>query len=126
MFGKISTKNLYVVKLAEVINKVYINEYTQDEKMRIFYCDNTTRFVLAKRKDNAPIDSYFDVFTQTVYTQNATYAMIGCDAVVLARAFTTNKKYITKKEAVEFLEKLNQAYLKKKDDAGPVLKKTKN
>lgn len=103
MFGLISTKNLYLLKLDMVKKYNYINF-----DLGQYWLANTPRFTLAK-KDG--LFDYVDVFTNTKYS-NDRYE--GKETVVEARSIITARKYITTKEANFILQELNPTYLKEK------------
>lgn len=103
MFGLISTKNLYLLKLDMVEKSEFI-----DFGLRNYIFANNPRFTLAK-KDG--LFDYVDVFTKTKYSDRR---YEGRETLVEARSIITTRKYITTKEANFILQELNPTYLKEK------------
>lgn len=102
MFGLVSTKNLYLLKLDMVTKYIFINL-----DLGKYSLANTPRFTLA-RKDGS---GYVDVFTNIEYSRGR---YEGRETVVEARGIITTRKYITTKEANFILQELNPTYLKEK------------
>lgn len=102
MFGLISTKNLYLLKLDMVTKYIFINF-----DLGKYSLANNPRFTLA-RKDST---EYVDVFTNTEYSDRR---YEGKETVIEASSIITTRKYITTKEANLILQELNPTYLKEK------------
>ena len=98
MFGLISTKDLYLLKLQLI--KQYIFE---NNRLIAYELSTNPRYVLAKRTDSI---SYKDVFNKTTY--NSFECMIGQETIVEARHVVTDKKYITSNEAKKLIKKYNK------------------
>lgn len=99
MFGLISTKNLYVVKLDLVTDYRQLNHF--EGKYRLA---GKPRFALAKKIDF----NYIDIFTGTKYSD---LVFPGEEIVIQSRAILTSKKYITKKVANIILQEIRHDYL---------------
>ncbi len=102
MFGLISTKGLYLLKLDMIEKYEYINF-----DLGKYWLANKPRFTLARKE----FFGYEDIFTGTHYSDSRKE---GKETIVEARSIITTRKYITTKEATFILQKLNPTYLKEK------------
>ena len=102
MFGMISTKDLYVVKLDVVTDYKQLNLFEGKYKL-----SGNARFTIAKKVSS----NYIDIFTGTKYSDTVFPSE---EIVVQSRAILTYKKYITKKEINILLQEINRAYLENK------------
>ena len=100
MFGLISTKDLYLLKL-DMVKEYYFINY----ELGRYNLANNPIFTLAKKVGIY----YVDVFSGKKYS---TYIYCGQETVVEARGIITTRKYITSKEANFILQELNLTYLK--------------
>lgn len=98
MFGLISTKDLYLLKLQLI--KQYIFE---NNRLIAYELSTNPRYVLAKRTDSI---SYKDVFNKTTY--DSFECMIGQETITGNLHFVTDKKYITSNEAKKLIKKYNK------------------
>ncbi len=98
MFGLISTKDLYLLKLQLI--KQYIFE---NNRLIAYELSTNPRYVLAKRTS---IIDYKDVFNKTTYDSFDCFQ--GQETIVEARHVVTNKKYITSNEAKKLIKKYNK------------------
>ena len=98
LFGLISTKELYLLKL-DVVAKFQYTSYFNGNYTLAF----NPRYVLAKRTNSI---SYKDVFNKTTY--DSFECMIGQETIVEARHVVTDKKYITSNEAKKLIKKYNK------------------
>ena len=118
MFGLISTKDLYMVQLACVIDEKF------DGHMFRRHYDNE-RYVLAKKISDS---TFVDIFTSTRYNV-VDFPDIGDEIVRGYSSIITNKKNLTKNEAALLLKGLNDIYICENDNVIPfkkVFKKKKN
>lgn len=98
MFGLISTKNLYILKLQLIKQYIFKNN-----KLEALELSTNPRYVLAKRTDSI---SYKDVFNKTTY--DSFECMIGQEMITGTLHFVTDKKYITSNEAKKLIKKYNK------------------
>lgn len=98
MFGLISTKDLYLLKLQLI--KQYIFE---NNRLIAYELSTNPRYVLAKRTS---IIDYKDIFNKTTY--DSFECMIGQETIVEARHVVKDKKYITSNEAKKLIKKYNK------------------
>lgn len=97
MFGLLSTKNLYLVKLDMVTDYRYVKAFCGECKLAY-----NPRFALAKKRDF----EYIDVFTGTKYDSHGRE-----EKEIVVEAMITTKKFIMKEEVSLLLKKLNLTYL---------------
>ena len=102
MFGLISTKNLYLVKLDMVTDYKYVSSMDG-----CYTLANNPRFTLAKKNSHY----FIDIFTGTEYSSSINQ---GKEAIVESRSIITTRKYITTREAEFLLQELNPTYLNAK------------
>lgn len=98
MFGYISTKDLYLLKLA-IVESVGFSKY---------HYVGSPRYALAKKRK---FHHYTDVFTGTEYSETC---INGRESVVEERAIITDRKYLKKEQAVLMLQVLNPTCLNEK------------
>ncbi len=102
MFGLISTKNLYLIKLDMVTDYKYVSSMDG-----CYSLANNPRFTLAKKD----CQYFIDIFTGTEYSSSINERK---ETIVEARSIITTRKYITAKEAEFLLQELNPTYLNAK------------
>ena len=98
MFGLISTKNLYILKLQLIKQYIFKNN-----KLEAFKLSTNPRYILAKRTNSI---SYKDVFNKTTY--DSFECMIGQETITGTLHFVTDKKYITSNEEKKLIKKYNK------------------
>ena len=99
LFGLISTKELYLLKL-DVVAKFQYTSYFNGNYTLAF----NPRYVLARKKDG----KFIDVLTGTKYENDC---VEGREMIVGIKSIITSKKHITKDEANFILKELNPTYL---------------
>ena len=101
MFGRISTKNLYLVTLRIVDSLIW------EEDSSKYFFDSETRYALVRKIGSY---EYEDIYTKTIHNHWSVCTQ-GDTAVVSERPVITNKKWFTNNEVLMLLKELNPTYL---------------